>query len=123
MRTVTSLLILALLSMTVATAQQNTPATRPAADVGGSPDDIQIEIALFGSGTHLADVTDRVVQLLHSEPQGFVARADWLRIDPAPGQSKSLLIRYRYHGKQRHYMISGGVRATFAAMMDVDDKK
>jgi len=123
MKTVTALLMLALLSTSLAPAQQNAPATRPAADAIGDPDEIQIEMALFGSGTHLADVTDRVVQLLHSEPQGFEARADWLRIDPAPGQSKSLLIRYRYPGKQRYYMISGGVRASFVAMRDVRDGK
>jgi hypothetical protein len=76
--------------------------------------DIEIEQALFGSGTHLADVTGRVVELLRTEPKGFTAREDWLHIDPAPRKNKSLLIWYRYKGKERMYVITGGVRASYA---------
>jgi hypothetical protein len=97
--------------------------------------DVRIELALFGSGTHLADVTDRVIQLLRSEPQaisantiinantvaGFTATAANLHIDPTPGKNKSLLIRYRYHDHERLFMVTGGQRASYAAMVVEDD--
>jgi hypothetical protein len=75
-----------------------------------------------GGGTvgMLADVTDRVVQLLRSEPNGFTATADWLRIDPTPGKNKSLLIRYRLRQKEKFFMVTGGNRASFAALIAGD---
>lgn len=79
--------------------------------------DIRVELALFGSGTQLADVTDRVAQLLRDEPDGFTARADWLHIDPTPGKNKSLLIRYRYRDQERFFMITGGNRASYTALV------
>ena len=85
--------------------------------------DIRVELALFGSGTQLADVTDRVAQLLHDEPDGFTARADWLHIDPAPGKNKSLLIRYRYHDQERFFLITGGNRASYGALVSDDANK
>jgi hypothetical protein len=99
------------------------PATRPASDTGSMVKDVRVEVALFGSGTHLADVTDRVVQLLRSEPQGFTARADLLHIDPLPGKNKSLLIRYRYHDQERLYLITGGNRASYSALVEGDDDR
>lgn len=122
--------LFAALLVSVALAQKNVspqsgapqpPTTRPAAVVP-TPDaamkDVRIELALFGSGTHLADVTDRVVELLRTQPQGFTARADWLKVDPAPGKNKSLLIRYRYHDQERTFMITGGNRAALAELVE-----
>ena len=40
------------------------PTTRPAIAGAETVRDVRIELALFGSGTHLADVTDRVAELL-----------------------------------------------------------
>ena len=111
------------------------PTTRPASASSGMVYDVRIELALFGSGTHLADVTDRVIELLRSEPQaisantaitpnmvmGFTATAANLHIDPTPGKNKSLLIRYRWHDHERLFMVTGGQRASYAAMVVEDD--
>lgn len=63
---------------------------------------IVVTKALFGSGLKVADVTRRVADLLHSEPNGFSARGDWLGDDPVPYKGKALVIAYDYKGK--HYM-------------------
>lgn len=63
---------------------------------------IVVTRALFGSGLNTVDVTKRVAELLDSEPDGFAARADWLRSDPAPAKAKALAITYDYKG--RHYL-------------------
>ena len=97
--------------------------TRPASDVGSMVNDVRVELALFGSGSHLADVTDRVVQLLRSEPNGFLARADFLHNYPAPGKNKLLLIRYPYHDQERLFLITGGNRASYTALVGGDDDK
>ncbi len=60
---------------------------------------IVVTRALFGSGLNTVDVTKRVKELLESEPEGFSARADWLRNDPAPAKPKALAIIYDYRGK------------------------
>ena len=97
--------------------------TRPIVARPETVRDIRVELALFGSGTHLADVTDRVAQLLRDEPAGFTARADWLHTDPAPGKNKSLLIRYRYHNQERLFLITGGNRASYEALIRDDNER
>jgi hypothetical protein len=112
------------------------PATQPAATTpeardGKAParqvleqrivNDVIIEQAFFGSGTHLADVTDRVVQLLRAEPLGFAAQGDWLHADPAPGKNKSLLIKYVYRDKARLFMVTGANRASYSALIAVEE--
>jgi hypothetical protein len=106
-----------------ADGRHENPATRPASDAGNMVNDVRIELALFGSGTHLADVTDRVVQLLRTQPQGFTARSDSLHIDPLPGKNKSLLIRYRYQDQERLFLITGGNRASYALLVEGDEDK
>ncbi|HEY7115446.1 MAG TPA: hypothetical protein VH475_02605 [Tepidisphaeraceae bacterium] len=101
------------------------PATRSGPDYSindRSVNDVVVEQALFGSGTRLVDVTARVVQLLRSEPAGFAPAADWLHADPAPGKNKSLLIRYRFRGKERLFIVTGGNRASYAALVAVADE-
>lgn len=97
-------------------AEAAAPHRTPAAErtVNG---DVIVEQALFGSGTKLVDVTDRVVELLRSEPQGFKAEADWLRVDPVPGKTKSLWIRYVYRDTPRMFMVSLNNRASYQAMI------
>jgi hypothetical protein len=124
---------LALLAATVTTATATTgcatppaspspaPTTRPSPDAVNSVKDVVVEQALFGSGTRLVDVTARVVQLLRSEPAGFAPTADWLHADPTPGKNKSLLIRYRFRGRERLFLVTGGNRASYAALVAVDD--
>jgi hypothetical protein len=97
------------------------PTTRPVVAHSQMVRQIRIELALFGSGKRLADVTDRVAQLLREEPEGFTARADWLRIDPASGKNKSLMIRYRYGDQERYFVITGGNRASYADLGEDSD--
>ena len=99
------------------------PGPPPAVASGTTVKDVRIELALFGSGTHLVDVTDRAVELLRTQPQGFEARADWLKIDPMPGKNKSLLIRYRYHNQERYFMVTGGNRASYSALVEEQTDK
>lgn len=99
------------------------PATRPASDSGSMVNDVRIELALFGSGTRLSDVTDQVVQLLRSQPQGFTAHVNSLHADPTPGKNKSLLIRYRYRGQERLCMVTGQNRVSYAALVADDEDK
>lgn len=99
------------------------PTTRPLIARPETVKDIRVELALFGSGTQLADVTDRVAQLLRDEPDGFTARADWLHIDPVPGKNKSLMIRYRCRDQERFFLITGGNRASYAALVTDDTNK
>lgn len=97
------------------------PTTRPAIAHPQTVQDIRVELALFGSGTHLVDVTDRVAELLRDKPDGFTARAEWFHIDPAPGKNKSLLIRYRCRNQERYFLVTGGNRASYAALAAEDD--
>jgi len=107
----------------LAPAPHRASTTQPVSDAGSIVNDVRIELALFGSGARLADVTDRVVQLLRSEPNGFTARADWLHIDPVPGKNKSLMIRYRYHDQERLFLITGGNRVNYSALVEGDCDK
>lgn len=95
--------------------------TQPAIAHPQTVQDIRVELALFGSGTHLVDVTDRVAELLRDKPEGFTARAEWFHIDPAPGKNKSLLIRYRWRNQERYFLVTGGNRASYAALTAEDD--
>jgi len=119
----------------IAAEPQTKPTTQPAATPEGREgkpparqvleqrivNDVIIEQAMFGSGTHLADVTDRVVQLLRAEPLGFTAQGDWLHADPAPGKNKSLLIKYVYRDKARLFMVTGANRASYSALIAVEE--
>lgn len=119
MKTTKSLALAAALLIGMAACSHHA-ANPPARAIPGSGDvvgDVVIEQALFGSGAHLVDVTSRAVQLLRSEPQGFTARADWLRIDPEPGKNKSLLLRYNYRGKERFFIVTGENRVSYNALI------
>jgi len=97
------------------------PTTQPAIAHAGTVQDIRVELALFGSGTHLVDVTDRVAELLRDKPDGFTARAEWFHIDPTPGKNKSLMIRYRCRNQERYFVVTGGNRPSYAALTAEDD--
>lgn len=62
--------------------------------------------ATYGSGTHFADVTCRVNDLLRQPDVEFFARPEWLKVDPTPGWNKALVIVYDYAG-QRHVFTAG----------------
>ena len=65
-----------------------------------STDGLRIISAVYGSGTTFADVTDRVNDLVQQPAAEFIARADWLQIDPTPGWNKALVITYEWNGER-----------------------
>jgi hypothetical protein len=80
--------------------------------------DIYVRSAEFGSGIHIADVTDRVSELLRIEPGGFWARADWLRVDPIPYKAKSLVIDYDYKGHPCRIFINSPNKVTYDLLVE-----
>lgn len=75
--------------------------------------DLEVVSARFAAGTNAADVTARVIELLHRESGGFAARADWLKVDPAPYKSKTLVIIYNYGGRQNLFSVAGGEKVSY----------
>src|SRR5580658_6703378 len=67
-------------------------------------DDFLLVSAVYGADVYFADVTPRVDELLHNRDDTLLARADWLRTDPAPGCNKTLVIVYEFKGR-RHMSI------------------
>ncbi|MFN7139233.1 MAG: hypothetical protein ACK4UN_07840 [Limisphaerales bacterium] len=67
--------------------------------------DLDIRSAVFGTGLHVADVTDKVIELLRSEQAGFLARGDVLGIDPLPYSPKCLVIDYYFKGTPYRYFV------------------
>jgi hypothetical protein len=68
--------------------------------------DIDIRSAIFGTGTKVSDVTDRVISLLREDPAGFSARGDVLGADPLPYSNKCLVIDYYYAGKPYRFFVA-----------------
>ena len=81
---------------------------------------IVVTKALFGSGLNVVDVTKRVAELLHSEPDGFSARADWLKSDPLPYKTKALVIAYDYKG--RHYLFVTTQKVSYQLLVEYAQK-
>lgn len=79
--------------------------------------DIDIRAATFGTGTHTADVTDRVIHLLQSDPAGFSARADTLGVDPLPYSNKCLIIDYYYKGKPCRFAVVGQQHVSYKLLL------
>ncbi len=75
--------------------------------------------AIYGSGTHFADVSGRVNELLRGTNTQFYAHPDSLGADPTPGWNKTLVIIYELHG-QRHLFTTGeGGQVSSAALREV----
>jgi hypothetical protein len=79
---------------------------------------IVVTSALFGNRTKVADVTQRVSELLRSEPSGFAARGDWLRADPIPYKIKALVIVYNYKGKHCMFLVPGGEKVSYELLVE-----
>lgn len=87
------------------------PAVAPS---GRTVRDVVILSAVFGTGSTFVDVADRVAELLRTEPQGFTARSDWLRVDdPVPYKNKALVITYRHRGQERTFLATGDQRVSY----------
>jgi hypothetical protein len=79
--------------------------------------DITIQSATFGREGNLADVTEKVIDLLRAAPEGFLVNANTLEIDPEPGKKKQLKILYEYKGAKCELTIPTGTRLTSRALL------
>ena len=81
---------------------------------------ILILSATYGSGTHVADVTDRVNDLLRNPDVEFFANPGWLQTDPIPWWNKELVIVYEYKGKRHMFTTGEGGRVTVSELATAD---
>ena len=79
--------------------------------------DVDIRSATFGAGTNVADVTERVIQLLRSDAAGFSARAEILGIDPLPYRTKVLVIDYYYKGKPHRFSVANQQHVSYELLV------
>jgi len=113
MKSITLLSVVVLsLAMGCATPPRHiTPVSR------GAVRDIDISYASFGSGTKVADVTDRVIELLRTEAAGFEARANVLGTDPLPYHSKCLIIDYSYQDKRYRFAVANKHHVSYELLL------
>lgn len=67
--------------------------------------DLTLVSAVFGADTQFADVTSRVIDLLNQPDTTFAANRRWLRVDPAPGRNKTLVIVYEFRGRRHQFTV------------------
>lgn len=85
---------------------------RPTGDSGNhvvsslrtTTDPLTITSAIYGARGGAADVTPLVRLLARPERDEFYVAPAWLEVDPVAGQSKTLMVTYRYH--DRDYVLS-----------------
>jgi hypothetical protein len=92
--------------------------TSPAATSGASASDLNIRSVEFGLGTHVADVTERVKELLHRQPDGFIINAQSLGTDPKPGRGKVLTIVFDYQGQIHTLIIPAGENVSYHTLAE-----
>jgi hypothetical protein len=83
--------------------------------VSATIDGIKIISAVWGSGDHFADVTDRVIALLSTPDTTLKANPDWLKSDPIPHWNKALVIVYELNGSR--YLTDSGEDAPVSIQM------
>jgi hypothetical protein len=83
---------------------------------GCSPRKLQIISAVYGSGTHFADVSARVNDLVQ-QTAGFDARPEWLKADPTPGWNKQLMIVYEVSGHRHVFTANEGDRISATILL------
>jgi len=76
--------------------------------------------ATYGSGGKVAEVTDRVGQLLEATNAEFWAHPNSLEADPAPGWNKQLTIIYEFQGKRHLFTTGEGGHVSVAGLQEVD---
>ena len=87
-------------------SQSSSAASTSSSAAKSSPADCLIVSAVYGSGVHYADVTERVNELLRQPGTEFYAHPQWLHADPTPYWNKALVIIYEVKG-QRHIFTTG----------------
>lgn len=96
-------------------------ASTPSPDLSGSGPqvgELTIVSATYGSGDHVADVTDRVEKRLHTDIGEFYVSPQWLKADPIPGWNKELIINYEYAGKRIMFHGGENSRVTYKMLLD-----
>ena len=96
-------------------------ASAPAPDLGGvgpQVGELTIISAVYGSGGHFADVTERVEMRLHTDNGEFFANPEWLKADPIPGWNKELVITYEYAGQRKIFNAGENSRITYRILLD-----
>jgi hypothetical protein len=94
----------------------------PSADQSPSANLLVIS-AVYGSGTHFADVTYRVDDLLHQPFVEFFARPEWLQADPTPGWNKALVIVYEFKGHRHVFTTGEGGKVNVDLLIEQAKKK
>jgi hypothetical protein len=90
----------------------------PATTSGDSASDLIIRSVEFGLGTHVADVTERVKELLSRQPEGFIINAQSLGTDPKPGRGKVLTIDFDYQGQAHALVIPAGENLSYQTLVE-----
>jgi arabinogalactan endo-1,4-beta-galactosidase len=96
-------------------------ASAPPPDLSGDGPqvgELNIISAVYGSGTHFADVTARVQMRLHTGNGEFFANPEWLKADPTPGWNKELIITYEYAGQRKMFNAGENSRITYKMLLD-----
>jgi len=88
----------------------------PPPSPGTNPIKVVIHSAEFGMGQSVADVTEKVKELLRGPGDGFVADARTLGSDPLPGKRKQLVLRYDYLGTNYVLKVPGASRVSYRAL-------
>jgi hypothetical protein len=83
---------------------------------------VLIVSATYGSGTHFADVTERVDELIHQPDVEFFARPEWLHADPTPGWNKALTIVYEFKGRRYVFTAGEGGKVSVDLLIRQTDK-
>ena len=105
-----------------ATSRQASHPIHPSTVAASPAANLLIISATYGSGTHYADVTCRVNDLLRQPDVEFFARPEWLAADPTPGWNKALVIVYEYQGQRHTFTAGEGGKVSAAALLDAASK-
>ncbi len=80
--------------------------------------DVDIRLATFGTGLHVADVTDRVIGLLRENEAGFSPTGHTLGVDPLPYTPKALVIDYYYQGEPYRFAVVGQQHVSYEMLVE-----
>jgi hypothetical protein len=101
-------------------------ASAPPPDLSGAGPkvgELIIISAVYGSGSHFTDVTERVQKRLHTNDSEFYVNPEWLKADPIPGWNKELIITYKYASQRETYNAGENARITYKILLDYAKKQ
>jgi hypothetical protein len=79
---------------------------------------ITVQSAEFGARKKVLDVTARVIELLHTNSDGFMVNAKMLGSDPFPGRKKHLVIKYEFKGFNFTSTVSSGDNVSYQTLIN-----